>query len=419
MPDRPIPVARIRPPRRRELQRAYEVIGQLLLANREIEALPLAQQCVANDPDNRLYVQRLLTTLERVFPVSFGRSSLPARFAERSRLKALRKLGDRKDWLGVFETALTLLGEKPNSVASARVEILSALAASCHASNCFEAELAWLQDAGQTLDAAEQMASRQAETFQLEKQQASVQERLARAYTRHGRLAEAEALQSRDSSPLDSQQENNSQIADLEQQLALQPANIDLYLQLAELYHHRGQLAEAESTLQQALFVEPSPKVTALLEETQIAIADARVQAARSRSAEPQFAGEDEAAATRAAVERLENERLRIRCEIYRARSDRDRSDAASRLALAGCLFDLGNTPAALQELQGSGWPDHLQGEAELLIAECHALAGRAAEAALHFQNASKLLATSDRPELARRAAESALRWDLERDRKR
>ncbi|MDA7979574.1 MAG: hypothetical protein MPJ50_12480 [Pirellulales bacterium] len=372
MPPRPILVTRVTHARRREMQRAYEATGRLLADSRDEEALKLAAQCVSADPDCRIYVERFLHAVQRVVPTQADAGSLPRRIACWARLRRIHKLSTNEDWQGVFAQGVAEVSEPRLSHVAARGKLLWQIAFACRESECFESEMAWLEGAmhclKQPADCQHPAASSSSANGKL---QAAIRRQLADSYTRHGDLAAADALSEntsteRSCSPAPAQ---SVEVDRLRQAIATAPADVAGYLALAEYLVTHNRLREAEDTLIQARFVEPSVIVVTKLEDVQIAIARHQVTEARKRLADSNNATDRSAFGS--AVDRLEDERLRIECEIYRSRRERDANDADVRLQLATCLRELGNAVEAAKELQGFSWPVELQAQAKRELAAC------------------------------------------------
>lgn len=356
----PIPVIRITPQRRREMQHAYEASGRLLAANRNAEALDLARQCVLADPDSGLYVQRFLLALRLVVPGTPPPGAW-RRMSNSLALAAPRRAAKQSNWEAAFTESLARLLEPNLAEISARAELLLLLAAACEHSHCTDAELAWLQGARDLVSRALQEKGNRGNALQATA--AEIERRLGLALMRNGNLLAADELPQSPSST--SAEQRNSPEADaatlqLKQAIDAHPADVAGYVRLAERYQALRDWQSAEAILVQARFVEPSPALIRKLEDARMGAARHRVELAQARAKTD--------ASLASGVARLESERLRIECEIYRARCDRDGSDFESWLNMASRLADLGNVAEALAILRGTEWPPEWAAAAAQLL---------------------------------------------------
>ncbi len=374
MAPRAIPLVRITSARRKELQRAYEGVLRLSQAGRAAEAFPLAAQCVVADPDGDLYVHAFAQTLEQSMPTQFARGSWPERLQAKPGQRHMEGLAANEDWQGVLQHGLSVLGEKPFSLLLPRLQILLLIADACRQSQCFDSELAWLQVAYDLASQSLQTPTAAKIARKNVQLREALTDRLADAHLRRGNVAIADAL--RNESPTTQQamtsdeQESHSQqfIKKLEAAIADNPSEVDNYLTLADHFQSQQDWESAERVLSQACFVEPSSTLRTQLEDAQMAKARHKLSNASARL---ELASPESQPALQAAVENLENECLRIECEIFRTRSERDRGDAESRFRLAECLARLGNRTEAIRELKSFNWPSHLKAQVAELLETC------------------------------------------------
>jgi tetratricopeptide (TPR) repeat protein len=133
----------------------------------------------------------------------------------------------------------------------------------------------------------------------------------------------------------------------LEKQIRSHPADIQNYVNLAELHTAEHRYQEAEQLLRKALAVSGQAlKIRVLLEDAQIRSAKARLQVADKRAAS------EKTEAARELAEQLRADLNRLELEIYHGRCEREPDNPRLRYELASRLRRAGNYREAVKLYQ-------------------------------------------------------------------
>ncbi len=130
----------ISPQVRRRLQQQFQHGSKMAAAGNFEYAVNMFTQCVKGDPGNVVYVQNLLSALQRQFAAGKkGRMSLLSGMGNKT---TMHNAARKKDWAGVFNAGIDLLVKNPNDVGT-----LTALADACENLDCDESQVEFLKAA--------------------------------------------------------------------------------------------------------------------------------------------------------------------------------------------------------------------------------------------------------------------------------
>ncbi len=351
------------PAKRRRLQQMFEHASKAAEANNYEYAFKLFTDCVTGDPGNRIYVQQFLSTLSRKYnnnPKSVGKlagiSSMGAK-------TSLKKASMQKDWPAVIKAGIEVLKGNPWDVAT-----LSAMALACEGMDLAETQLVYLKMAldvnskdidvnrlcGRALarmghfDQAISCWHRveQAKPGDEEAQRAIADLAVERTIS-HGGYEEAE---SSTDVRRDQQDDDRVQLTpeqQLEKRISKTPADVSLYVELADLHIRNERLIEAEQMFSKALEVSGGDiSIRERLEDVQLRHSRNQVVAAERRAASE---NSDEA---RDLAKKMKAELNRVELEVYRSRSERNPTNLGLKYELGVRLKREGNYQEAIQHLQ-------------------------------------------------------------------
>jgi tetratricopeptide (TPR) repeat protein len=187
-------------------------------------------------------------------------------------------------------------------------------------------------------------------------------------------------------------------IAALRQRIQQQPAEIDPYLELADLLERDGKVEEAEKVLAKALAASGNElKVREHVEDRQLRWGRAKLLIAEKRVAE------QDTPEHRATLERLKAAHTKQEIEIYAARCDRYPENVTWRYELAMRLKAAGNYTEAIRTFQEVLQDARRKGVVSLELGECFQKIKQYQLAMKNYQTAVETL-TDRELELRKRA---------------
>jgi len=370
------PAAEPSPALRNRLQKLFEHATKRLQAGDTQIPPDLLQECVQGDPGNNLYVQNFLAALKKKFNIKKGEKPSALRGSGlRSQVKAAQK---KKEWRTVLNTGTEGLKQNPWDLV-----ILMAMGEACQNLKYEDCELSWLHMA------------REAHPKDLD-----LNRQCAKALTRRGLYDQAiycwhaverekpedqEALSSiaelsvertkHKGNPVTVKKEETAERKvnieltpeqKLEKALRDNPALLDAYLELAELYIKSDRLDRAESTLQKGLeasgnevrFQEKLEDVGLLVERRRVGIAERRAVELNTLDAKE-------------LAKRLKQELTRREIDYHRGRLERYPNSGLHKYELGRRLKKEGQYPQATALLQEAVADAKVAAPANLELGEC------------------------------------------------
>jgi tetratricopeptide (TPR) repeat protein len=344
-------------------------------------AIDMFSTCVVGDPGNVVFLQAFLTALRRKFGTkkSGGLSSL---FSTGSRV-GLKRLAAAAKWRDLLKQGVDILKTNPSDHGC-----LLAMAEACGNLMFFDCQAVYLRAA---LDSAPTDAevNRQCARFaagqgnydqaiecwrriskikglaeEAEKAIAelSVDKTISAGQGMTGRPAmkgsapTADAAGGKEGSPAEA----------LQRKIRDNPADIDAYLELADLLERDATVAEAEQVLAQALAASGNDlKVREHIEDRQLRWARSKLMLAEKRLAT------DDSPENRATVEKLKTAQLRQEIEVFATRVSRYPENLTWKYELALRLKAAGKFPEAIRAFQEAIQDTRRKGVIALELGEC------------------------------------------------
>lgn len=338
-------------------------------------------QCVLGDPGNAIYLQSLMAVLRKKHGAkkTGGLSGL----WPMSKAGGLKKSAEKAQWREVIRQGVEILKATPSDHA-----VHLALADACGQLQLHDAQRVYLKSA---LDAApaDPEVNRQCARFlanhgefdqaiacwvrvanvkaladeaQREIARLQVEKTIVAGHGMTGRSAVAGAkagAAGQPAAPVD-------RVAALKQAIQAKPAEIDAYLELADLLERDSGVEEAEAVLMQALAASGNDiKVREHLEDRQLRWARHRVHVAEQRLQT------EDTPAHREALDRLKAAQVKHEVEIYSARCARYPENLTWRYELAMRLKAAGNHVEAIRHFQDVLQDPRRKGAVSLELGEC------------------------------------------------
>lgn len=338
-------------------------------------------QCVLGDPGNAIYLQSLMAVLRKKHGAkkTGGLSGL----WPMSKAGGLKKSAEKAQWREVIRQGVEILKAAPSDHA-----VHLALADACGQLQLHDAQRVYLKSA---LDAApaDPEVNRQCARFlanhgefdqaiacwvrvanvkaladeaQREIARLQVEKTIVAGHGMTGRSAVAGAkagAAGQPAAPVD-------RVAALKQAIQAKPAEIDAYLELADLLERDSGVEEAEAVLMQALAASGNDiKVREHLEDRQLRWARHRVHVAEQRLQT------EDTPAHREALDRLKAAQVKHEVEIYSARCARYPENLTWRYELAMRLKAAGNHVEAIRHFQDVLQDPRRKGAVSLELGEC------------------------------------------------
>jgi len=386
----PIPVdaasvpstAALSPAERSRLMRCFQTGTQALQSNQSNPdyAVDMFAACVVGDPGNAVFLQAFLGALKKKFA---GRKagSLTSFFSAGSRAM-LKKLASSAQWRDVIKQGVEIVKNNPSDHTS-----LLAMAEACGNLMFPDAQAFYLRAA---LDASPadpevnkqcaRFAANQghfdqaiecwrrisrtkglAEESEREIARLSVEKTIVAGQGMVGRGAPKAAA-----AKPDEQAQTGGRIAELRQAIQRNPADIESYLELADLLERDAKVDEAERVLHTALDASGNElKVREHLEDRQIRWAKHKVLIAEKRLAA------DDTPDNRTAVERLRAAQLKQEIEVFASRCERYPENLTWKFELAMRLKVAGNHAEAIRNFQETMKDTRRRGAVALELGEC------------------------------------------------
>lgn len=377
----PSTTAQLSPAERSRLSQCFQRGNQNAATNLDY-AIEMFSQCVLGDPGNAIYLQSLMTVLKKkhgakkagglsgLWPVSKG--------------GGLKKFAEKAQWREVIKQGVEILKVSPSDHA-----VHLAMADACGQLQLHDAQRVYLKSA---LDAApaDPEVNRQCARFlanhgefdqaiacwvrvsnvkgladeaQREIARLQVEKTIVAGHGMTGRSTvagtKAVAAGQQAAAPVD-------RVAALKQAIQEKPAEIDAYLELADLLERESGVEEAEAVLMKALAASGNDiKVREHLEDRQLRWARHRVLLAEQR-----LQAED-TPANRESLERLKAAQVKHEVEIYSARCARYPENLTWRYELALRLKAAGNHAEAIRHFQEVLQDPRRKGAVSLELGEC------------------------------------------------
>jgi tetratricopeptide (TPR) repeat protein len=398
----------ISPSLRKRLQRCFERGKEVLRQEKPDRdyAHTMFSECVLNDPGNLEYVEAMLDNLQR----KYNNNKRGARLKGFGGRGAFKKAVQSEDWDEVFQQGLDLLRTNPWDVATLR-----ALAQACQARHHNEVELRYLKNAldvnrkdidvnrhcaesltrmGQfdqaiacwhrieELDKGNDEARRKISELTLAKARGlpALETTAPSAAAAKAKPAAAPAGPARPAPAIESapkpsaaaappeQDAGNLTVEQLEQAVARDEANLDLYVQLAGAYTQQGRLRDAYQVLKRALAASGGNNLSIReqMEDAQLRMIRAQVAVAEKRAATEKT----EEAADLARRFRVELNRQELM--VLSSRCDRYPQDLTLRYELGTRLKRESNFREALQAFDAARGEPALRAAATLELGECY-----------------------------------------------
>ena len=375
--------AALSPVERSRLMQCYLRGSQALQTNADY-AVDMFSACVVGDPGNAIFLQSLLAALKRKFAGKKA-GSLTSFFAAGSR-SGLKKLASSAQWRDVIKQGIDIIKANP-----ADHTCLLAMAEACGNLMHFDAQAVYLRaalDAAPTDPEVNKQCARFAanqgnfdqaiecwrrigrtkglgEESEREIARLSVEKTIVAGQGMTGRPTGGMTTPAVAGKP-DEPAAAGGRAAELRQAIAKNPADIDSYLELADLLERDATVEEAEKVLRKALDASGNDlKVREHLEDRQLRWGKLRLLLAEKR-----LAGED-TPENRATVERLKSAQLKQEIDVYAARCDRYPENLTWKYELAMRLKTSGKYPEAIRQFQESMKDTRRRGAVCLEVGEC------------------------------------------------
>jgi tetratricopeptide (TPR) repeat protein len=375
--------AALSPAERSRLMRCYQTGTQALQSNQSNPdyAVDMFAACVAGDPGNAVFLQAFLGALKRKYGGKKA-GSLTSFFSAGSRVM-LKKLSSSAQWRDVVKQGVEIVKNNPSDHVC-----LLAMAEACGNLMFAESQAVYLRaalDASPTDPEVNKQCARfaanqghfdqaiecwrrisrtkgLAEEAEREIARLSVEKTIVAGQGMVGRGAAAKGAAAK----TDAQPTAGGRVAELRQAIQRNPADIESYLELADVLERDGKVDEAERVLHTALDASGNElKVREHLEDRQIRWAKHKVLVAEKRLAA------DDTPDNRAAVERLRAVQLKQEIEVFATRCERYPENLTWKFELAMRLKVAGNHAEAIRQFQESMKDTRRRGAVSLELGEC------------------------------------------------
>jgi tetratricopeptide (TPR) repeat protein len=394
----------IPPAKRRRLQQLFEHGSKATEQNNFDYASNLFGQCVIGDPGNPIYVRQYLNNLTRSYDNNPKNVSKLAGIKATGSKTGLMNSSRQKDWPAVIKTGLDILKGNPWDVST-----LTSMARACEELTFDESQLLYLKlaldsnpkDIAVNRQCAKALGRvgrfddaiacwRRVEILKPNDEEANreIGNLTVEKTISHGGYEDAETTKDVKRAHQDADDAEKQRLTPeerLEKQIAKSPAEVNLYVELADMHLRADRFVEAEQVLTRALAASGGGDLTLRerLEDTQVRHYRTQVQVAERR-----FEKEKTAEAAEL-LKKMKAEFNRIELDIYRARSDLAPSNLALKYELGVRLKQAGRFQEAVQCLQLARSDGKRKAQVHLELGECfqalknYLLAMRNFEAAL------------------------------------
>lgn len=371
--------AALSPAERSRVMRCYQTGIQALQTNADY-AVDMFSACVSGDPGNAIFLQALLGALRKKFGAkkSGGLTSL---FSAGSRA-GLKKLAAAAQWRELIKQGVEIIKANP-----ADHSCLLAMAEACGNLMFFESQAVYLRAALDALPTDPEV-NRQCAKFAASqgnfdqaiecwrrigrtKGLAEEAEKAIAELSVDKTIAAGQGLVGRGSGrPAAAKPEQQAQAggraAELRQAIAKNPADIDSYLELADVLERDATVDEAEQVLRKALDASGNDlKVREHVEDRQLRWGKHKVLIAEKRLAT------DDTPENRTTLERLRQAQVRQEIEVYTARCERYPENLTWKYELAMRLKAAGSYAEAIRQFQESMKDTRRRGSVSLELGEC------------------------------------------------
>lgn len=400
----------VAPALRRRLQTWYAHGQEKAQAGSFDYATDLFQQCVEGDPSSVDFVQAFLHNLHR----RYGNNRKGASFAAikgASTRAGLKKAAMKKDWPSILKHGLELLKLNPWDAG-----VLVQVAHACDALNCLEAELGWLR-AALDVDPKDPDVNRECAIAlgkqgdfdqsiacwaRVEKARPNNEEAQRAISQMQVRKTEAQYVQRQaDKAALLAAEDANegpgrtamkfTRQQVLQQEINSNPANLDAYIELAELHAREDRYQEAERILRAGLDASGGDlKIREQLEDMglrrarqQVAIAERRAEGDGSEQAIDLY-------------RRMLAELNQLEVEVFRSRVERYPHVTTWKIELGIRLKRAGNFNEAIKALQEARNDPRRLGTVLLELGECFQQIKQYRLAMNNYQGAIEAIAERD-----------------------
>jgi len=377
----PSTTAQLSPAERSRLSQCFQRGNQNAATNLDY-AIEMFSQCVLGDPGNAIYLQSLLAVLRKKHGArkAGGLSGL----WPMSKAGGLKKFAEKAQWREVIRQGVEIL-----KTGASDHTVLLAMADACGQLQLHDAQRVYLKSALDTTPADPEV-NRQCARFlanhgefdqaiacwvrvaNVKALEDEAQREIARLQVEktivagHGMTGRAGAGGAKPSTPGGQPAAPVDRAAALRQAIQEKPAEIDAYLELADLLERDSGVEEAEQVLMKALAASGNDiKVREHLEDRQLRWSRHRVHVAEQRLKE------EDSAANRQTLERLKTAQLKHEVEIYSARCGRYPENLTWRYELAMRLKVAGNHAEAIRHFQDVLQDPRRKGAVSLELGEC------------------------------------------------
>jgi len=369
----------ISPQVRRRLQQQFQHGSKMAAAGNFDYAIDMFVRCVQGDPGNVVYVQNLLSALQRKFANAKKGGKFSMLSGKTSMINAARK----KDWAATFNAGIDVLTKNPHDVST-----LTTLAEACEQMHCEESQIEFLKaavvvdikspDTNRLLaralensgdfdaaiicwrrvlaaDSTDEEAKRGIGNCTIKNtiKKSGLEEAETSTEVRAEKSGDAPGLQ------LTPEQQ-------LQKAISKNPDNVENYVDLADLYTREDRHEDAVATLEKALQIGGGDvNIRERLEEARlrslrekVSIAEARAQSERTEEAINLY-------------KRYKVELNKMELEIYRNRCERYPSHLGYRYELGIRLKKAKMINEAIRVLQEARADPQRRGDVLLALGEC------------------------------------------------
>ncbi|NBW95575.1 MAG: hypothetical protein EBR28_02305 [Planctomycetia bacterium] len=405
--------AQLSPAERSRLSQCFQRGNQNAATNLDY-AIEMFAQCVLGDPGNAVYLQNLLGVLKKKH--GGKKTGGLTGFWPTSKAGSLKKFADKAQWREVIRQGVDILKAAPSDH-----QVLLAMADACGQLQLHDAQRTYLKSALDVVPADAEV-NRQCARFLAnhgEFDQAiacwvrvanvkgladEAQREIARLQVEktivagHGMTGRTPAGGQKAAAAAGPQAAAVDRVTALRQAIAATPANVDAYLELADLLERDATMEEAEAVLMKALAASGNDlKIREHLEDRQLRWARHRVHVAEQR------VQTEDIPSNRETLERLRATQLKHEVEIYSARCERYPENLTWRYELAMRLKAAGNHAEAIRHFQDVLQDVRRKGVVSLELGECFQKIKQYQLAMQNYTTAVELL-TDREMELRKRA---------------
>ncbi len=382
-------------------------------------ATDMFSQCVEGDPASLDYLNAFLLNLQKKYNNNKKGAGFTAAFKSSALKASLKKSSIRKDWPALFKTGLELLKLNPWDSST-----LIQMAHACEAMHCQETLLAWLRAALDVypndadinklcaLALAKQGHFDQAIVCwaRVEKARPGDDEALRAISDLQVRKTEAQLVRRTERVAQAAAQEAAAEVGgqaaikltrqqELQQAVAENPANLDAYIELAELHARDDRYNEAERILRGALEASGGElRIREAYEDMGLRKARYQVQVAEQR-AEDRPSEEAENLAYR-----MRQELNRLETEVFRSRTERYPNVIAWKIELGARLKRAGNYSEAIKVFQPATADPRRRGYVHVELGECFQQIKQYKLAMANYEAAIETLGDRGEPDLRKKA---------------